>query len=34
MIPADVNQPPRSFRYTIASLNQTVVLETRRAMAA
>jgi hypothetical protein len=34
LIPADVNQPPRSFRYTIASLNQTVVLETRRAMAA
>jgi hypothetical protein len=34
LVPAEVNQPPRSFRYTIASLNQTIVLETRRAMAA
>ena len=34
LVPADVNQPPRSFRYTIASLNQTVVLDTRRAAAA
>jgi hypothetical protein len=34
LVPADVNQAPRSFRYTIASLNQTIVLDTRRAAAA